>query len=158
MGDAESESADKLRFMCDYAKRKAGCQRCKKSIEKLTLRIAKCTPDFFNGGEGELKRYYHVECIFEQFARARPTTKKVENSGDIDGFDQLGDQDQELINKCIQSMHKKRNAAKTPTKKPPKTENKKKAVIKEDTKKPAEIQGLCFSSSGYFCQRFDKFC
>lgn len=53
------------RFVCDYGKRKANCKKCKQPIEKGDARIAKVTPNFFNDGEGEMKLYHHIACMFE---------------------------------------------------------------------------------------------
>jgi hypothetical protein len=36
-----------FRFCIDYAKRQAGCKKCKQKIEKGELRIAKITPSPF---------------------------------------------------------------------------------------------------------------
>jgi len=129
MGDNNNE---KIRFMVDYGKRKCGCKRCKKPIEKATLRIAKCQPNFFNEGSGEIKMYYHVECIFEMFSKGRATTKKIEKSSDIIGFDILNDSDQQLIEKCIAEMHEKMNAPKTPSKKKSTKKSKTDGVTKEE--------------------------
>lgn len=135
MGDNNNE---KIRFMVDYGKRKCGCKRCKKPIEKATLRIAKCQPNFFNEGSGEIKMYYHVECIFEMFSKGRATTKKIEKSSDIIGFDILNDSDQQLIEKCIAEMHEKMNAPKTPSKKKSTKKSKTDGGVTKEEKSPVK--------------------
>ncbi|KAL3311486.1 DNA ligase 3, partial [Cichlidogyrus casuarinus] len=42
-------------------------------------------------------QWYHLDCIFESFKRARSTTKKIESSDDIEGFLHLNDSDKDLI-------------------------------------------------------------
>ncbi len=41
------------------------------------------------------------QCLFETFLRARPTTKIIEDPSDIEGFNDLKDEDKELIRKLI---------------------------------------------------------
>ena len=62
------------KYSIDYAKRVAGCKKCKAKMEKGSLRIAKVTPSPF-ADDAEMKNYHHPACIFETFKRARATTK-----------------------------------------------------------------------------------
>uniref|UniRef100_A0A0K8RMA1 Putative atp-dependent dna ligase iii n=1 Tax=Ixodes ricinus TaxID=34613 RepID=A0A0K8RMA1_IXORI len=65
------------RFCIEYAKRgTAGCKKCKAKIDKEVLRIAKIVPNPFSDSGGDMKQWFHVDCIFEQLSRARATTKR----------------------------------------------------------------------------------
>ncbi|XP_013776883.1 DNA ligase 3-like [Limulus polyphemus] len=86
------------RYCVDYAKRgTASCRKCKQKIEKDVLRIGKIVPNPFTDGEGEMKQWFHVPCIFEQLQRARATTKKIEDPGDLEGWIFLKNEDKEVI-------------------------------------------------------------
>jgi len=99
--------ADEIRFFTDYGKRKAGCRCCKETIEKGMARIAKCQPNYFNDGEGEMKHYHHLECMFEVFARGR-SAKMIEDTSDLQGFMALKEADKVVIKKCLRRMHAQR--------------------------------------------------
>ena len=112
------------RYSVDYAKRVAGCKKCKQKMEKGQLRIAKITASPFSD-DGEMKNYHHPNCIFETFKRARPSTKIIEEPGDIEGFADIQDEDKDLIKKLIKESAKpaapgsakKKAAAASPAKK-----------------------------------------
>lgn len=90
------------RFMVEYAKRgTAGCKKCKDKIPKEVVRIGKIVPNPFSESAGEMKEWYHVKCIFEKLERARATTKKIEDITDLEGWEELEDQDKEVINKHV---------------------------------------------------------
>uniref|UniRef100_A0A8B9HXE3 DNA ligase n=1 Tax=Astyanax mexicanus TaxID=7994 RepID=A0A8B9HXE3_ASTMX len=92
------------RFCVEYAKRgTAGCKKCKDKIMKGLVRIGKIVPNPFSESAGEMKEWYHVKCIFEKLERARATTKKIEDITDLEGWEELQDEDKELINKHVQS-------------------------------------------------------
>uniref|UniRef100_A0A8B9HZM3 DNA ligase n=1 Tax=Astyanax mexicanus TaxID=7994 RepID=A0A8B9HZM3_ASTMX len=102
------------RFCVEYAKRgTAGCKKCKDKIMKGLVRIGKIVPNPFSESAGEMKEWYHVKCIFEKLERARATTKKIEDITDLEGWEELQDEDKELINKHVSAA--KANA--TPKKK-----------------------------------------
>ncbi|XP_068436583.1 DNA ligase 3 [Clinocottus analis] len=106
------------RFIVEYAKRgTAGCKKCKDKIQKEVVRIGKVVPNPFSESAGEMKEWYHVKCIFEKFERARATTKKIEDITDLEGWEELEDQDKEIINKHVSDLMAKANA--TPKKKTP---------------------------------------
>ena len=92
------------KFAADYAKRIAGCKKCKSKIEKGELRVAKVVPNFFHDGEGEMKQYHHPACLFETFIRARAGTKIIEEADDIQGFTDLKQEDKDLLNQLIKGM------------------------------------------------------
>lgn len=93
------------RFCVEYAKRgQAGCKKCKDKIMKGLLRIGKIVPNPFSESAGEMKEWYHVKCIFEKLERARATTKKIEDITDLEGWEELQNEDKELINKLVAGM------------------------------------------------------
>nr|XP_061818717.1 DNA ligase 3-like [Nerophis lumbriciformis] len=104
------------RFLVEYAKRgTAGCKKCKEKIGKGITRIGKIVPNPFSESAGEMKEWYHVKCIFEKLERARATTKKIEDITDLEGWEELQDEDKELINKHVSDLMAKVNS--TPKKK-----------------------------------------
>ncbi|XP_058854332.1 DNA ligase 3 isoform X1 [Acipenser ruthenus] len=104
------------RFCVEYAKRgTAGCKKCKDKIMKGLVRIGKVVPNPFTESGGDMKEWYHVKCIFEKFEKARATTKKIEDITDLEGWEELQDEEKELINKHISDLAAK--AAASPKKK-----------------------------------------
>ncbi|XP_078142978.1 DNA ligase 3 [Centroberyx gerrardi] len=100
------------RFVVEYAKRgTAGCKKCKDKIQKGMVRIGKVVPNPFSESAGEMKEWYHVKCIFEKLERARATTKKIEDITDLEGWEELQDEDKELINKHVSDLMAKVNAS-----------------------------------------------
>ncbi|XP_059207333.1 DNA ligase 3 isoform X1 [Centropristis striata] len=100
------------RFIVEYAKRgTAGCKKCKDKIQKGIVRIGKVVPNPFSESAGEMKEWYHVKCIFEKLERARATTKKIEDITDLEGWEELQDEDKELINKHVSDLMAKVNAS-----------------------------------------------
>ena len=93
------------RFCVEYAKRgTAGCKKCKDKIMKGIVRIGKIVPNPFSESAGEMKEWYHGKCIFEKLERARATTKKIEDITDLEGWEELEDDDKELINKLVSGI------------------------------------------------------
>ncbi len=92
-----------MRFAADYGKRVCKCKKCREQIEKTvfprffahfsspfqSLRLAKILPNPFHtsedGDPGEMKEYYHAECLFSAFAKARATTPVITAAGEIEG-------------------------------------------------------------------------
>ncbi|XP_067347917.1 DNA ligase 3 isoform X2 [Channa argus] len=100
------------RFLVEYAKRgTAGCKKCKDKIQKGMVRIGKIVPNPFSESAGEMKEWYHVKCIFEKLERARATTKKIEDITDLEGWEELQDEDKALINKHVSDLMAKVNAS-----------------------------------------------
>lgn len=100
------------RFMVEYAKRgTAGCKKCKDKIQKGVVRIGKIVPNPFSESAGEMKEWYHVKCMFEKLERARATTKKIEDITDLEGWEELQDEDKELINKHVSDLMAKINSS-----------------------------------------------
>ncbi|XP_028823479.1 LOW QUALITY PROTEIN: DNA ligase 3-like [Denticeps clupeoides] len=104
------------RYCVEYAKRgTAGCKKCKDKIVKGLVRIGKIVPNPFSESAGEMKEWYHVKCIFEKLERARATTKKIEDLTELEGWEELQDEDKDLINKHVSDLAAKVNS--TPKKK-----------------------------------------
>ncbi|XP_077402090.1 DNA ligase 3 [Vanacampus margaritifer] len=108
------------RFLVEYAKRgTAGCKKCKDKIAKGMTRIGKVVPNPFSESAGEMKEWYHVKCMFEKLERARATTKKIEDITDLEGWEELQDEDKELINRHVSELMSKVKSSpqkKTPAK------------------------------------------
>ncbi|XP_054610904.1 DNA ligase 3 [Dunckerocampus dactyliophorus] len=100
------------RFLVEYAKRgTAGCKKCKDKIAKGIVRIGKIVPNPFSESAGEMKEWYHVKCMFEKLERARATTKKIEDITDLEGWEELQDEDKALINKHVSDLMAKVNSS-----------------------------------------------
>ncbi|KAM9441494.1 DNA ligase 3 [Clarias gariepinus] len=100
------------RFCVEYAKRgQAGCKKCKDKIVKGLVRIGKIVPNPFSESAGEMKEWYHVKCMFEKLERARATTKKIEDITDLEGWEELQDEEKELINKLVADLAAKTNSS-----------------------------------------------
>ncbi|XP_017554940.1 DNA ligase 3 isoform X2 [Pygocentrus nattereri] len=100
------------RYCVEYAKRgTAGCKKCKDKIMKGLVRIGKIVPNPFSESAGEMKEWYHVKCIFEKLERARATTKKIDDITDLEGWEELQDEDKGLINKHVTELAAKANAS-----------------------------------------------
>ncbi|XP_072174612.1 DNA ligase 3-like, partial [Diadema setosum] len=114
----DSTMEDKA-FMVDYARLGTSkCKRCKQGIAKKEPRIAKLTANPFSDDGGMMKNYFHIHCMFESFARARATTKKIEDPSDLDGFSNMEDEEKNIIRKHIEELlSKSKSPSKTPAKK-----------------------------------------
>lgn len=104
------------RFCVDYAKRgTAGCKKCKEKIVKGVCRIGKVVPNPFSESGGDMKEWYHIKCMFEKLERARATTKKIEDLTELEGWEELEDNEKEQISQHIADLSSK--TAATPKKK-----------------------------------------
>ncbi|XP_075417510.1 DNA ligase 3 isoform X1 [Tenrec ecaudatus] len=104
------------RFCVDYAKRgTAGCKKCKEKIVKGICRIGKVVPNPFSESGGDMKEWYHIKCMFEKLERARATTKKIEDLTELEGWEELEDNEKAQITQHIADLASK--AAGTPKKK-----------------------------------------
>ncbi|XP_039279547.1 DNA ligase 3 [Nilaparvata lugens] len=92
MTDAEDEKP----FYIDRAKTgRSSCQKCKQKIDATSLRLAKTVFNPF--GDGKMKQWHHVECMFEKFKKQRASTVKIEHPDDIGNWDNISDEDKEEI-------------------------------------------------------------
>lgn len=72
-----------------------------RSIEKGALRIGRRVL-MEQGGESQVSTmWYHARCMFNTFTRSRKTTRVIESPEDLEGFDDLKPEDQELIRRII---------------------------------------------------------
>ena len=95
------------KYLVGYAKLgTSSCKKCKQKIDKGALRIAKLTSNPFSDDAGEMKQWFHPQCIFESFQRARATTKKIEEPDDVEGFSDLQQEDKDRILKLIKGKMK----------------------------------------------------
>ena len=98
-------SAEEKPFVVEYAAQgRAKCKTCKQQIEKNSKRIGKLVSNPFSEDGGMMKQWYHVRCIFESLSRARATTKKIDSTDDLDGFEKLNDDDQKEIKGLVKGL------------------------------------------------------
>jgi len=100
-------------YVVEYAKTgRSGCKdtKCKKKIAEDSVRFGKIFDSPF--GDDKQTHWYHPECIFNYFARAKASTKKIESSDDIQGFDSLNKSDQKIIENLISSGGKSKGTKK----------------------------------------------
>ena len=105
------------KFAIDIAKRNSKCHKCKQPLEKGEIRIAKLVPNYFSDNGGEMKQYHHPICLFESFKKARATTKVIEDPGDLEGWDNIDEDNKASILKLIRAHQEFSDFAKTKTKK-----------------------------------------
>ena len=55
---------------------------------------------------GDMKQWYHVDCIFETFQKARATTKIIDEPDVLEGFDKLKPEDKKQILENIKGLLK----------------------------------------------------
>ncbi|XP_014234355.1 DNA ligase 3 isoform X1 [Trichogramma pretiosum] len=91
------EDDDEKPFAIEKAKTgRAKCKKCKNPIDKDEVRIARMMANPF--GEGKMKAWHHVNCLFEVFAKQRATTKRIEDpEADIDGWAEMDAEDKKEI-------------------------------------------------------------
>lgn len=93
---------DSRPFVVEYAPQgRAKCKTCKQQIEKTTARIGKVVSNPFSEDGGLMKQWYHIRCIFDSLSRARSTTTKIKSTNDLDGFDDMKDDDKKIIQDFI---------------------------------------------------------
>lgn len=118
-GIEEEDNGDEKPFCIDRAKQgRATCKKCKQKCLTNELRIAKLVSNPF--GSGKMKSWHHVDCIFEQFLKQKLTTKRIESSDDLDGWEALSDTDKQMIVEKIKETVKNletKHGIKIPTKK-----------------------------------------
>ena len=100
-----ADGAEDKPFLVEYAAQgRAKCKTCKQQIEKSVTRIGKLVSNPFSEDGGMMKQWYHVSCIFDALSRARATTKKIESTDDLGGFENLKDDDQSKILSLIKGL------------------------------------------------------
>lgn len=96
------------KYVVGYAKLgTSSCKKCKQKIDKGALRIGKVVSNPFGGDGGDMKQWFHPSCIFDTFLRARAATKKIEDPDDVEGFEELKQEDKDVINEFIKGKFNK---------------------------------------------------
>ncbi|GJQ69356.1 lig3 [Trypoxylus dichotomus] len=151
MEDNEEQPDEKI-FIVEKAKNnRAACKHCKQKCASGEIRFVKLTHNPF--GAGKMRNCYHIDCMLEVFLKQRPTTKRIQTSDDLDGFDDLLDEDRKIIEEKIAASEKdirqKYNLTDTPKKpqtpkvvKKPKTEAKTADKNENDATKDGSKDGL----------------
>jgi len=81
-------------FCVDYSKNgRAKCKKCNKTISKSELRIGKS----ISFKSISYLKYFHVECAFKLFERARSLDSIFTSIGELDGFNDVTLEDQSLL-------------------------------------------------------------
>ena len=89
----------------DHSKRgTAKCGLCKKPIVKDGLRIGKSI--IFKSKH--ILRYFHVDCAFGSFKKARIAKNVISDKSQLDGADNLNDQEKSLLSELIERGNKSR--------------------------------------------------
>jgi DNA ligase-3 len=103
---SDHDEIEEKPFLIEVAKQgRAVCKKCKQKCAQGELRIAKLVANPF--GEGKMKNWHHVSCIFEVFLKQRPTTKRIEDpENDIDGWDSLDTDNKNDVVKRIGECNK----------------------------------------------------
>ena len=97
--------SDEKPFAVELAKTgRAKCKKCQNPIAKNELRLAKLVASPF--GDGKMKSWHHIPCIFEVFGRQRATTKKIDDPDeDIEGWQELSSEDKKVILDQLQAFN-----------------------------------------------------
>ncbi|KAL3272358.1 hypothetical protein HHI36_013837 [Cryptolaemus montrouzieri] len=139
-------------FAVEVAKQgRATCKKCKGKCLKDELRIAKLVHNPF--GEGKMKTWHHLECLFEQFLKQRPTTKRIESIDDVDGFDSLPSNFQKQL---LQRIEKSNEEIREKYGMKAETSPKKKKAKKETATQSSENSGLNVNYRPYPFREFRK--
>lgn len=147
MSDDEIEEEQQKPFAVERAKTgRAKCKKCKCPIDKDCVRLAKMMKNPF--GDGTMKSWHHVSCLFEVFAKQRATTKRIDDpEEDISGWEELDEEDKKLVLKKLEEFNEntpfkggaKPKKASTTNEKKPKTESPTKGKTGK-TKKDEEVK------------------
>jgi DNA ligase 3 len=143
-------------FAVDRAKTgRAGCKKCKQKIESGALRIARVQPNPFGGDGGTMKAWHHVSCFFAAQAKARASTRKIEQPDeDVQGWDDLSKEDRQEILAQMPPEVAAEQAKKAPKSPAPKKDVKSPSATKSPAaKKSPEKKVASQQSNGeaFFC-------
>lgn len=72
-----------------------------RSIEKGALRIGRRVLMEQHGDNQITIMWYHARCMFNTFTRARKSTRIIESTDDLEGFEALKPEDQEMLRQII---------------------------------------------------------
>ncbi|XP_033342814.2 DNA ligase 3 [Megalopta genalis] len=148
MSDEEKEEDEKP-FAVERAKSgRAKCKKCKCPIEKDAIRIAKLMSNPF--GDGKMKAWHHVACLFEVFAKQRATTKRIDDpEEDIGGWEDICDEDKQLIREKLEEFEASAPFKTPKAKKKDDSPKKRKAItpVKNADKEPKKAKRSSSASS-----------
>ncbi|MEO2160790.1 MAG: endonuclease/exonuclease/phosphatase family protein, partial [bacterium] len=86
------------KFQVDYSKKgTAKCKKCSKLITKGKLRIGKSVPFKV----GNIFQYFHIDCVFESFRKARQVANVITSTSEIDGFELITNEEKTRITTLI---------------------------------------------------------
>ena len=103
-----SDSETHKKFLVDYCERgSTKCKRCKRKIPKDELRIGKSAPFKTK----TTIQYFHVQCAFNSFEKARSLSNMITCMDDISGFDLIRDDDRIKILHLMDEANAKRTEA-----------------------------------------------
>jgi len=114
LSDAEEQQQQQQEeekpFAVERAKTgRAKCKRCKCTIEKGEIRMAKYITSFFSDGK-LMPAWHHVTCMFEVFAKQRATTKRLDDPAeDVKGWENLSHDDRKVILDKLEEFEKSCN-------------------------------------------------
>ena len=112
-----NDSEAQRKFLVDYCKRgSTKCKRCRKKIPKDELRIGKSAPFKTK----TITQYFHVQCAFDSFKRARTSSNVITCMDDISGFELIHDEDRIKILHLMDETNAKRTVAQQKPKEKPK--------------------------------------
>ena len=86
--------------MVDYTKTSLStCKSCKDKISKGNLRISKLVPFRTT----HIDAYYHANCIFDAFIKAKSVENVITSSDDLAGFDKIEPEDKCKLDELIRN-------------------------------------------------------
>ena len=90
----------------DYSKLgTAKCRKCKKNVPKGELRVGKRVPFKVV----HIIQYFHINCAFALFQKARISTNVISNTEDIDGINAILEEDNLRIGRLLSEIYTKKN-------------------------------------------------
>eukprot|EP00043_Microstomoeca_roanoka_P027821 m.16112 g.16112 ORF g.16112 m.16112 type:complete len:130 (+) comp8007_c0_seq1:335-724(+) len=77
------------------------CERCKDKIDRHELRIKEIYQGAVSGYGRSTSHWYHLPCFFQHQLHPRHTTKKLQDVSELDGYEELDDEDKKTIEDAI---------------------------------------------------------
>lgn len=104
---SDTESPEEKPFAIEVAKQgRAVCKKCKQKCPQGEIRIAKLVYNPF--GDGKMKSWHHIFCLFEVFMKQRATTKRIDDpEEDLEGWENLNDETKNDILERIKACNEK---------------------------------------------------
>ena len=102
INDDERNTMEGNKFYVDYSKRgTCKCKHCRKKIAKDEIRIGKSV----EYKEKHILQYYHINCVFKSFRRARLSTNVINNINEINGLHQITGKEKLQITSLIDNAN-----------------------------------------------------